>query len=95
MLITYSSERKTGTTDTGVPGIDVVAGKLFAQVAEITLELVRLTPLMRLSGGRREVAIALIDGPVWMGRAELWSANVEVLDQTLRRSGDSFPGRIQ
>ena len=64
----------------------------FAQVAEITLELVRLAPLMRLSSGRPEVAIVLIDRPVWMERAELWSANVEVFDQTVRRPAGSDPG---
>jgi subtilisin family serine protease len=46
------------------------------------LELVRLTPLMQLSSGRREIAIALIDGPARMDRAELWSANVERVGST-------------
>ena len=41
------------------------------------LELVRLTPLMKLSSGRSEIAIALIDGPVVRsavqnGSAEYW-----------------------
>jgi subtilisin family serine protease len=47
------------------------------------LELVRLTPLMQLSSGRPEITVALIDGPVWMDRADLWSANVQHLGNHL------------
>src|SRR5215469_5534659 len=43
------------------------------------LEMVGLTPLMRLSSGRPEIAIALIDGPLAMNGAGLWSTNVERL----------------
>jgi subtilisin family serine protease len=47
------------------------------------LELVRLTPLMELSSGRPEIAVGLIDGPVWMDRSGLWSAKVERLGADL------------
>jgi subtilisin family serine protease len=47
------------------------------------LKLVRLSPLMRLSSGRPEIAVALIDGPVSMDRADLWSGNVQYLGNHL------------
>jgi subtilisin family serine protease len=40
------------------------------------LDLVRLRPLMELSSGRREVTIALIDGPVIIGHSELSNATI-------------------
>ncbi len=40
------------------------------------LDLVHLTPLMQRSRGKPEIAIGLIDGPVFMGHPNLTAANV-------------------
>lgn len=42
----------------------------------IALELVSLTPVMERTSGRPEIVVALIDGPVLMQDAALWSNNV-------------------
>jgi subtilisin family serine protease len=47
------------------------------------LELVRLTPLMQLSSGRPEIAIALIDGPVALDQSDRWGANVQQLGSSI------------
>jgi subtilisin family serine protease len=47
------------------------------------LERVRLTPLMERTSGRPEIVIALIDGPVLMQNAALWSKNVRQVDSKL------------
>lgn len=43
----------------------------FCQKSMTLLDLVRLTPLMRLTGGRAETVIGLIDGPVVMEHPDL------------------------
>jgi subtilisin family serine protease len=48
------------------------------------LESVRLTPLMERTSGRPEIVIALIDGPVLMQDAALWSHNVRQFDGKLQ-----------
>jgi subtilisin family serine protease len=52
------------------------------------LERVRLTPLMGQTSGRPEIVIALIDGPVLMQPAALWSTRV-------RQSGGKLPMTCQ
>lgn len=47
------------------------------------LDLVRLAPLMKLTSGRAEVAIGLIDGPVATGHVDLTSANIREIPGTL------------
>jgi subtilisin family serine protease len=47
------------------------------------LELVKLTPLMQRTSGRADVVIALIDGPVLLEAAGLWSSNVRHLGNKL------------
>jgi hypothetical protein len=47
------------------------------------LELVKLTPLMERTSGRREIVVALIDGPVLMENVDLWSRNVRHLGSKL------------
>jgi subtilisin family serine protease len=47
------------------------------------IELVRLPPLMTRTSGRPEIVVALIDGPVLMENADLWSSNVRHLSSTL------------
>src|ERR1700674_3999518 len=47
------------------------------------LELVKLTPLMQRTSGRADVVIALIDGPVLLEAAGLWSTNVRHLGNKL------------
>jgi subtilisin family serine protease len=42
------------------------------------LDLVRLSPLMNRSAGRREVKVGLIDGPVALGHPDLVGAVVEI-----------------
>jgi subtilisin family serine protease len=44
-----------------------------------SLELVSLTRLMERTNGRPEIIVGLIDGPVWLKDAALWSANVRHL----------------
>jgi subtilisin family serine protease len=43
------------------------------------LELVTLTPLMERTSGRREIAIGLIDGPVFMGHPDFEGKNIREL----------------
>jgi subtilisin family serine protease len=43
------------------------------------LDVVQLRPLMERTSGRAEIVIALIDGPVLMENASLWSGNVRHL----------------
>src|SRR5215216_404531 len=43
------------------------------------LELVKLTPLMERSGGRPELAIGLIDGPVALDHADLSRASIRAV----------------
>lgn len=47
------------------------------------LDLVGLTPLMKLTSGRAEVAIGLIDGPVASRHADLVAANIREIPGTL------------
>jgi subtilisin family serine protease len=47
------------------------------------LELVKLTALMKLTSGRPEVAVALVDGPVLLEAGGLWSSNVSHLGNKL------------
>ncbi len=47
------------------------------------IELVNLTPLMAHTIGLPEIVIALIDGPVLMQNAALWSSNVRQLSGNL------------
>jgi subtilisin family serine protease len=47
------------------------------------LDLVNLRPLMERTSGRPEIVIALIDGPVLMENAGLWSGNVRHLGSKL------------
>ena len=44
-----------------------------------SLELVSLTRSMERTNGRPEVIVGLVDGPVWLKDAALWSANVRHL----------------
>ena len=48
------------------------------------LDLVRLTSLMELSGGRPEIVVALIDGPVAMNHPDLAGANIREVSGKLR-----------
>lgn len=48
------------------------------------LDLVKLTPLMERSSGRREVAIGLIDGPVAMSHPDLVSEHIREIPGALR-----------
>jgi 3-oxoacyl-ACP reductase-like protein len=41
------------------------------------LELVRLTPLMQRTGGRAQLKVALIDGPVAMDHPDLAGENIQ------------------
>ena len=51
--------------------------------ASNVLDLVNLTPLMKLTSGRPEIVIGLVDGPVVIGHPDLASENVR-----------EIPGRI-
>jgi len=48
------------------------------------LSLVKLTPLMEISGGRAETKIALVDGPVVTGHPDLSGSNISEIPGHLR-----------
>jgi hypothetical protein len=51
-------------------------GTLTSVVTNNPLDLVNLTPLMKLSSGRTEATIALIDGPVAIDHPDLSGTNI-------------------
>lgn len=60
------------------------------------LAQVRLTPLMQLSSGRPEVANAFNGGRVWVNRSDLWSTNVQDLEDEIRHNLiPCWPGGVQ
>jgi subtilisin family serine protease len=50
------------------------------------LELTNLTPLMNITGGREEIRIGLIDGPVAVNHTDLAQANVRQVEGSLSGS---------
>ncbi len=48
------------------------------------LDLVKLSPLMRRTGGKREISVGLIDGPVNASHPDLAGSNIQEIPGTLR-----------